>query len=162
MGDHLSSRPAVGCVWVAISLCHQTSSSSVAGVRLMAKIRWVEGNRGCLSVINICTTLLLLLLMLAQHIPSVAIRIIPYGYTKSQKIWGALGGSSAAEEVPTTGYRACSVKEVLQLWWHIMCSFLPLPKKLCFGVFICLSVCLSRCLSVSLSVSLLVFAVGQI
>ena len=30
MGDHLSSTPAVGCVWVGISLCHQTFVNSSA------------------------------------------------------------------------------------------------------------------------------------
>ena len=30
MGDRLSSTPAVGCVWVGITLCHQTSALLVS------------------------------------------------------------------------------------------------------------------------------------
>ena len=34
MGDCLSSTPAVGCVWVGISLCHQTFVNSSALFRV--------------------------------------------------------------------------------------------------------------------------------
>ena len=39
MGDHLSSTPAVGCVWVGISLCHQTFINSSALLMSLMALR---------------------------------------------------------------------------------------------------------------------------
>ena len=49
-------------------------------------IRGVNVNGGCLSMIDICTTFMLRLLTVTHCAPSVAMRIIRYGHSKSQKI----------------------------------------------------------------------------
>ena len=46
---------------------------------------------------SVCTTIVILLFMVTHCVQAVAVRIIPYEYTTSRKIWGILGGGSIAE-----------------------------------------------------------------
>ena len=54
-------------------------------------------------MIGICTAFILLLLTVTQCVPLVAMCVIPYGYPKSLKISGILGGGSAADKTSNRG-----------------------------------------------------------
>ena len=62
---------------------------------------------------NVCTTVVVLLIMITHCVQSVGVHVIPYRFSKSGKVWRVPGGSSTARVKPiTAGLTACSVTGV--------------------------------------------------
>ena len=83
----------------------------------------VEVKGGCLSVIDMCTTVIQLLLIITDHVPSVAVLVIPYSLLIPQMSKDMRHSGRWFHSLLT----ACSVKRLTRNLSEYACIHLHMP-----------------------------------